>query len=67
MGPICCPETLVTNYKYAVLNIPKNEDLELPNRYEQMKNNGRGHGVVCGIVATTLFDGHLAGKLRYMI
>jgi hypothetical protein len=49
------------------LTSQKNEDLELPNRYEQMKNNGRGYGVVCGIVAAALFDGHVAGKLRYMI
>jgi len=45
------------------LTSQKNEDLELPIRYEQMKNNWRGHGVVCGIVAAPLYDGHVAGKL----
>ena len=49
------------------LTFQKNEDIELPNRYAQMKNNGRVHGVVCGIVAAPLFDGHVAGKLCYMI
>jgi hypothetical protein len=43
-----------------------NEELELPNRYEQMKKNGRGHRVVRGIVAAPLFDGHVAGK-NYVI